>query len=106
MGAVTCELCGTDWPKITSPSESSYSIGSFLGRQFVEECCGRAVDILYQEFSDVFVRQFLHDFAESPLDPKFILFRRVLKDSLEIVWKKSEAMAAEAKGLQQLAGVS
>ena len=105
-GAVTCELCGTDWPEITSSTESSYSVGSFLGRQFVEECCGSAVDTLYREFGDVFARQFLHDFAESPLDPRFAVFRIVLRTSLEKAQKRSEAMAAEARGLQQLTGVS
>ncbi len=103
MRAVRCELCGTDWPEITSSGESSYSIGIFLGKQFVEECCGRVADILYGEFGDVFVIQFLHDFEGNPLDPKFGLFRMVLKDSLKRIQEKSQAMAVEAEGLQQLA---
>ncbi len=100
------ELCGKNWPEITSRGESSYSIGIFLGREFVGECCGKAVDTLYDEFGGVFIERFLDDFSKNPLDPKFGFFRRILKDSLEEVRKKSEAMAAEAKGLQRLAVAS
>lgn len=67
--AVTCQLCGTELPK-PSPDEG-YTLGRFLGLQFVEECCGRAVDILYQEFGETFAMAFLNDFSENPSDPRF-----------------------------------
>ena len=65
-----CELCGTLWPGL-SEHEEAYSIGTLLDREFVDLCCGKAVDILYGELGDEFARAFLHEFSEDPTDPRF-----------------------------------
>ena len=78
-GSVTCELCGTEHPK---DPDGNYSVGRFLGLQFVERCCGRAIDVVYREFNEEFATQFLKEFAQDPTAPQFTIFLNVLKECL------------------------
>lgn len=66
----TCELCGTLWPRL-SEDEEAYSIGTLLDREFVDLCCGKAVDILYGGLGDEFARAFLNEFSQDPTNPRF-----------------------------------
>ena len=71
IGPVICELCGTKWPE---DDGDSYALINFLGYQIVGKCCGRVLDIIYQESSEEFMVFFLKAFAEDPSNPKFYMF--------------------------------
>lgn len=78
--ALICELCGTHHPERELGEE--VTIGLFLGLQYIDLCCGRAVDQLYEEFGEVFVLQYLKEFADDPTGPEFTVFVAVLKETL------------------------
>lgn len=102
---VLCELCGTEWSE--RDDDRSYVLGRFLGRQFVEECCGKIVDNLYLEFGNLFAMAFLEDFAENPSDPRFNFFRFVLPRILSDAHKRAEEIAREtAKAQEQIFGIN
>lgn len=67
---ITCEPCGTNHPEL-NPNDDSRTVDTFLGLQMVEECCGRAFDVLYGEIGEEFTLAFLEDFTENPGDPRF-----------------------------------
>jgi hypothetical protein len=79
---VVCQLCGKEWPDISEGKET-YTLGSFLGLQFVEECCGRSVDVLYKEFGETFAMAFLNDFARDPTSRRFSFLVFCLPEVLE-----------------------
>lgn len=99
--AVVCELCGTEWPDLSPDGSESYHLMTFLGFQTIEECCGRAADILYGEFGEEFTRQFLYDFAENPTDPRFGVLLIVLENALTQAGKKATEITEKAQGLYQ-----
>ncbi len=78
---ILCELCGTVWPGDPSGEESIY-IGNILGLQFVDECCGRLVDLLYEEFGSAFAIRHLQEFADNPGGSEFGYLRWVISDLL------------------------
>lgn len=92
-GGALCEACGTEWEE-----NSDIIIDRFLGFQLIEECCGKAIDILYKEFGLEFCLAFLEDFANNPTDDRFGLLKIVLKDL-------PKKLRTEAQKLNQLAKV-
>ena len=96
---VTCQLCGTEWPEV-SEDEEGHTLGRFLGLQFVEECCGRAVDVLYEEFGETFAMAFLNDFAENPSDSRFGLLRFSLPEIFEKARRNTEEVAKQVSSAQ------
>ena len=90
-------MCGTNWPE----SDETYILGRFLGLQFVEECCGKAVDVLYEEFGEEFTIAFLDDFAKNPTDFRFALLRRALPSQLLQARIKAEEIVKETLKLQK-----
>lgn len=101
---VLCELCGKEWPE--SESGESYTIGLFLGKQYVEECCGKLIDNLYDIFGDLFTLAFLEDFAENPAEQRFSFFCRILPNSIKKARRKLEKLAQEtAKVQEQISGI-
>lgn len=101
MGPVDCELCGKEWPKVP-PEETSRSLGVFLGRQFVEECCGAMIDELYHQFGELFAEAYLEDFAKNPGNPDLAFFRMCLLGSLQSAKEASEKTIEEVGELQVL----
>lgn len=95
--AVTCELCGTNHPAVND-GDDGYTLGRFLGMQFVEECCGRTVDYLYAELGEEFCMAFLHDFAENPTDSRFGFLRFCLADILEQARQKLTEVSGKVDG--------
>ena len=91
--AILCELCGKEWPRKSERSDESYYFGYFLGLQFVDECCGVAIDVLYEEFAETFTIEFLKDFSENPLDPRFGSFLFDLSGILAKVHKKAKKIS-------------
>ncbi len=98
--SIVCELCGKELPEIKDGNAPSYSLGTFLGRQFVEECCGKAVDILYREFGQEFVRAFLEDFSKNPGGEKFVFFFQLLLEALERASKHARELSRSLADLQ------
>lgn len=94
-GGASCEACGTEW---SGSEDESIIIDRFLGLQLVEECCGKAIDVLYGEFGERFCLALLEDFANDPTNSRFYILKMVLKD----LPKKLQAKAEE---LDQLAKV-
>ena len=86
-GPILCDLCGTTHPN-RSKENYSYAWGTILDRQYVEECCGKFVEDLYEQFSCSFVEAFLEDFSENPTDSRFGLFRHMLPEVMEEARKK------------------
>lgn len=82
IGGVICELCGTEHPERDS-DDDSYTLGRFMGMQFVEECCGKIIDRIYSEFGEVFAMAFLEDFAKNPIDSNFGYLRFRLPEILD-----------------------
>jgi hypothetical protein len=99
--AVVCELCGTEWPALPPNGDESYHLMSFLGLQTIEECCGKAADILYEEFGEVFARQFLYDFAENPTGPRFGVLLIVLETALKRAGEKGRETTEKTQELHQ-----
>jgi len=100
-GPVSCEVCGKNHPRTTD--DSTYIVDVFLNRQMVEDCCGKAIDVLYREFGEVFAKEFLQEFGEDPTNPRFTMFRDALTRAADET-KKSCAEAQRSVGdLQKLA---
>ncbi len=89
---VSCEICGTNHPELSQDGTHSYTLFHFLGRQGVEECCGRLMDESYRMFAHKFAEQFLREYAEDPTGEEFIYFRNYLLGSL---LAKAKAKLAE-----------
>jgi len=99
--AVLCELCGKEWPKKSGRSDESYRLGYFLGLQFVDECCGAVLDILYEEFAETFIETFLKDFSENPLDPRFGFLLFDLSGILVKAHQKAKKISDETSALSE-----
>lgn len=95
---VVCELCGNILPEL-DPEDDSRTLGRFLGMQFVEECCGKAIDHVYDEFGEEFTMEFLREFSENPLEPKFGLLLMCLND---IVTKARNQLAKADDNLKEV----
>lgn len=85
---VTCELCGKEWPD--PPEDEDYTVVRFIGKQVVMECCGRIIDMLYEEWGEDFTTAFLEDFASDPSDIRFGFLRFHLPDILKDAQKKAD----------------
>lgn len=68
---VTCELCGTKHKKLDFDTTRTLDI--FLGQQLVEDCCGKLIDILYEEYKRVFFDRFIKEFELNPLAYPFLV---------------------------------
>jgi len=90
-GPVTCEFCGTNHPE---RRDQSYIVNRVLGLQVIEECCGKAIDLLYGELGETFTEAYLGEFSKNPTDPRFSLFLDTLSESLEAAAKKSDGVSA------------
>ena len=93
--AVSCEVCGTDWPE-TADGEG-YTLSHLFGLQLVEECCGKLLDNLYEGFGEPFSMAFLERFAEDPLAPGFNFLRFCLPSILQGAHQKAEVLIVELR---------
>ena len=80
--ALTCEVCGTDHPDLSSYGDSR-GFGDFLGLQIVGPCCGAVIDQLYAEFGNLFFNATLEDFMQDPLSSDHEFLRQLLKEATE-----------------------
>ncbi len=101
-GPVVCELCGTEWPALPLSGPENYHPMKFLGSDTIEECCGKAADILYGEFGEKFAQQFLCDFAENPTNPRFKDFLITLNESLTRAKVKAQEPSEKTQELHRL----
>ena len=100
---LTCEVCGTTLEELDE-DDASYRINQVLGLQCIDECCGKAIDVLYEEFGEDFTMAFLHDFANNPSDSKFGLLRQVLVDLTKAARKKLREVDEQLKEVEVGAG--
>jgi len=91
-GPVTCEFCGTNHPE---RRDQSYIVNRVLGLQVIEECCGKAIDILYRELGEEFTKAYIKEFAENPADPRFFFFLDMLSKTLEAAAKRTNEISED-----------
>ncbi len=91
--AVTCELCGTNHPERDS-ADGGYILFTFLGLQGVMECCGKVIDVLYDEWHRLFFKATLAKFKNDPLSEEHYYFREAIHSTVR-EWK-ARAVAAVA----------
>lgn len=80
--SVTCQICGTAHPPLEVAGEGFHTIFTLFGYDGVLECCGKLADDLYHEWGTTFTERTFAEFRESPLNPKFQIFRQLLKLAL------------------------
>ena len=102
-GPVKCEFCGTNHPE---RKDQSYTVDKVLGLQLIEECCGKAIDILYEELAEDFTDTYLEEFAKNPTDLRFCFFLDKLSKVLETAAKKvNETSAGISKNKEVLSKI-
>ncbi len=102
-GPILCEFCGTNHPERL---DQSYTLGTVLGLQVVEECCGKVIDILYKELAEDFTQAYLEEFARNPTNPRFFFFLDKLSKVLEVAAKKvNETSAAISSSKESLSKI-
>ena len=97
-GPTLCQLCGKEHPQNDS---ESYTLIQVLGIQGVDQCCGKVVDILYDEWGEDFAIAFLKEFANNPLDPHFSFFFEMLKENLVKARQKVEELQKEIVAIEK-----
>jgi len=100
--SVVCELCGTEWPALPPYGFDNYHLMRFLGLETIEECCGKAADILYGEFGEEFAQQFLYDFADDPTNSRFGCFLIALRGALTRANAKAKESSEKTQELHKL----
>lgn len=88
----TCELCGRK--HIIPRGGNALHPMSFLEKIGIEECCGHAADVLYDEFGETFAVAYLEEFAENPGDPRFAFLRRVLLETTQTASQRLREISA------------
>ncbi len=94
---VLCEVCGTN-----ASEDQSSIIDRFLGLQLVEECCGRLIDRLFEEFGEEFCLAFLEEFTENPTDPRFIILKMALKEMPNKLQEKSKEIIETSEAIEKI----
>jgi hypothetical protein len=82
---ITCQLCGTKDLKGEDESENPAYYFHFLGYKGVLQCCGRVIDILYQQWGLQFFQKTLTAFQKEPLSCDNYVIRMLLKDAVFFV---------------------
>ncbi len=83
---ITCEICGSKYLKNENDSNNSDYYFHFLGYRGILQCCGKLIDILYQQWSMEFFQKTLTDFQKDPLSCDNYVTRMLLEDVIKI-WK-------------------
>ena len=96
--AVMCDACGTNHKELAQ-DEAARILDKFLGLQLVEDCCGKAIDVLFREFGEEFCLAFLKDFGEDPTNLRF----GVLRSTLVELASKAEQRCNQVKPAAQAA---
>lgn len=99
-----CEICGTK--HMAPASNESFLRMRLLGLEGFEHCCGRLLDVIYQESGDRFVEAFLMEFAENPADPRFDFFRRLLQQRLGEATERLKETSSDLAEAQNLAKIA
>jgi len=97
-GDILCEACGTPAPK----DAKSSIVDRIFGFQLVEECCGKTIDVLYEELGEEFCQAFLEDFAKDPTNPQFSILKMILKDLPKKLRVKAKKTNESADSVEQI----
>jgi hypothetical protein len=84
---IVCEICGSESLKTDSNGNSSNDYFHFLGYRGVLQCCGKLIDILYQQWGKEFFERTLSDFKNNPRSCDNHFIRAHLEDTLRL-WKE------------------
>jgi len=85
-----------------SDPAGSYLMNRVLGVDVVDECCGRMIDVLYDECGEDFAIAFVKEFALNPTDNRFSVFRIALRYALVDAQKRAQEVRAEVDGAAAL----
>ncbi|TSC91671.1 MAG: hypothetical protein CEN92_222 [Candidatus Berkelbacteria bacterium Licking1014_96] len=99
-----CGLCGT---KHMAPRDGDSLLRMrLLGIEGFEECCGKALDVVFRESGEEFTIVFLKQFAQNPTDSRFWILRHVLGEILtEAAQRVAEVSADIAQAQTNLTNV-
>jgi len=87
---ITCQICGSEYLKVDNNGNSSNYYFHFLGYRGVLQCCGKLIDILYQQWGTEFFEKTLTAFQNDPLSCDNDGIRMLLEDAIVICKSKSE----------------
>lgn len=103
-GPVVCDICGIEHPE---DRDISYIVSRFLGREVVEDCCGRILDVVYEESGQEFAEKYLREFAENPTDSRFYTLLCTLKRILPKALEKLDEVTSQVKtAVDQVSAIS
>ena len=97
-GPVICEGCGTNLPKIASGDES-YSRSRLFGHYIIDECCGAALDTIYEESGEEMATHFLEDYVKQPFDSRFGVYKLTLARCLKSLKDNAQKVVNETTEL-------
>ena len=97
--AVTCEVCGTDFPELDEEAgEYGYELNTIFGKQVVDRCCGKLLDMLFDELREDFFHKSIEEFKSDPLGSDASLVRIILQGAMKS-WK--DELIDRSKELQE-----
>jgi len=86
---IVCEICGSEYLTTNNNGNSSNYYFHFLGYRGILQCCGKLIDILYQQWGTEFFEKTLTAFQEDPLSCDNDGIKMLLEDAIEILKSKS-----------------
>lgn len=88
--ALVCELCGTKYLAIGNTGKDSEIYFQFLGYRGVLDCCGKLIDILYQQLGKDFFERTLAEFRKDPFANDNTSTRVNIQEAFTLLQKKSK----------------
>lgn len=86
---ISCQLCGTKYLKYEDDHNDSDYYFHFLGYLGIKQCCGKLIDILYQQWGVEFFERRLSDFEKEPRSCNNHYMRLQLEKAVRICRDKS-----------------
>lgn len=98
VGEALCEMCGTIHPEEPAGSDG-HNLIEVLGRMVVMDCCGRLVDVLYEEWGETFTLAFIKEWKQNPLDTRYRFFTMILQEAARRAVVKGNGLVQDVKDI-------
>ena len=89
LQVITCQLCGRTYLKDRDVGNNFDYYFHFLGYRGVRLCCGKLIDILYQQWGKDFFKKTLSEFKKNPFAVDNTSIRENIKEVLKLLHEKS-----------------